>query len=54
MPNLTPKQWTWAISVSIVGVGGLNLGLFSGLAQTDANNGGFDYGTKPISNIFTW
>lgn len=49
MPNLTPKQWTWAISVSIVGVGGLNLGLFSGLAQTDANNGALIMALSPLA-----
>lgn len=48
MPSLTPKQWVWAIGVSIIGVGGLNLGLFTGLAQTNANNGALIMALSPL------
>ena len=48
MPHLTKKQWVWAIGVSIIGVGGLNLGLFTGLAQTNANNGALIMALSPL------
>ncbi|MGP4716745.1 DMT family transporter [Psychrobacter sp. T6-6] len=48
LPTLTPKQWAWAIGVSIIGVGGLNLGLFTGLAQTNANNGALIMALSPL------
>lgn len=49
MPGLTAKQWAWAIGVSIIGVGGLNLGLFTGLAQTDASNGALIMALSPLA-----
>lgn len=49
LPSLTPKQWAWAIGVSIVGVGGLNLGLFTGLAQTNASNGALIMALSPLA-----
>lgn len=49
MPRLTPTQWLWAIGVSIVGVGGLNLGLFTGLAHTDASNGALIMALSPLA-----
>ncbi|ETI60790.1 DMT family transporter [Marinomonas profundimaris] len=49
MPTLTPKQWVWVIGVSIVGVGGLNLGLFTGLAETDASNGALIMALSPLA-----
>ena len=48
IPTLTPKQWAWAIGVSIIGVGGLNLGLFTGLEQTNANNGALIMALSPL------
>ena len=48
IPNLTPKQWAWAIGLSIIGVGGLNLGLFTGLEQTNANNGALIMALSPL------
>jgi len=48
LPTLTPKQWAWVIGVSIIGVGGLNLGLFTGLAQTNANNGALIMALSPL------
>ena len=48
MPDLTPRQWIWAVGVSIVGVGGLNLGLFTGLSQTNANNGALIMALSPL------
>ena len=49
MPRLTLPQWAWAIGVSIVGVGGLNLGLFTGLAHTDASNGALIMALSPLA-----
>lgn len=49
MPTLTLKQWVWVIGVSIVGVGGLNLGLFTGLAETDASNGALIMALSPLA-----
>jgi drug/metabolite transporter (DMT)-like permease len=49
MLGLTAKQWAWAIGVSIIGVGGLNLGLFTGLAQTDASNGALIMALSPLA-----
>lgn len=49
IPSLTVKQWAWAIAVSILGVGGLNLGLFTGLAQTDASNGALIMALSPLA-----
>lgn len=48
MPVLTTKQWVWAIGVSIIGVGGLNLGLFTGLEQTNASNGALIMALSPL------
>ncbi|WP_111637283.1 DMT family transporter [Marinomonas shanghaiensis] len=49
MPSLTARQWAWAMGVSIVGVGGLNLGLFTGLAHTDASNGALIMALSPLA-----
>jgi drug/metabolite transporter (DMT)-like permease len=48
IPSLTSKQWAYAIGVSIVGVGGLNLGLFTGLAHTNASNGALIMALSPL------
>ncbi|MEN6668805.1 DMT family transporter [Psychrobacter sp. B38] len=48
LPSLTSKQWAWAIGVSVMGVGGLNLGLFTGLAQTNASNGALIMALSPL------
>lgn len=48
LPSLTSKQWLWAIGVSIMGVGGLNLGLFTGLAKTNASNGALIMALSPL------
>lgn len=49
IPSLTLRQWAWVIGVSIVGVGGLNLGLFTGLAHTDASNGALIMALSPLT-----
>ncbi|RTE66479.1 DMT family transporter [Amphritea opalescens] len=49
VPRLTPKQWLWAIMASIVGVGGLNLCLFTGLTKTDASNGALIMALSPLT-----
>lgn len=46
--NLTSTQWIWVIAVSAVGVGGLNLGLFTGLAYTSAANGSLIMALSPL------
>lgn len=48
LPSLTSKQWVWVIGVSVMGVGGLNLGLFTGLAITNANNGALIMALSPL------
>lgn len=49
IPTLTNRQWLWVIGVSIIGVGGLNLGLFTGLAQTNASNGALIMALSPLT-----
>lgn len=49
VPSMTAHQWSWAIGVSVVGVGGLNLGLFTGLAHTEANNGALIMALSPLA-----
>ncbi len=49
IPELKAKQWLWVVGVSIVGVGGLNLGLFTGLAQTNASNGALIMALSPLT-----
>ncbi|SJN56102.1 putative DMT superfamily transporter inner membrane protein [Vibrio ruber DSM 16370] len=46
--HLSVYQWCWVIAVSIVGVGGLNLGLFTGLATTNATNGSLIMALSPL------
>lgn len=46
--NLNSRQWLWVIVVSAVGVGGLNLGLFTGLASTNATNGSLIMALSPL------
>ncbi|WP_038183395.1 DMT family transporter [Vibrio rhizosphaerae] len=46
--HLSVYQWCWVVSVSIVGVGGLNLGLFTGLATTNATNGSLIMALSPL------
>lgn len=46
--NLNSRQWLWVITVSIVGVGGLNLGLFTGLGLTHATNGSLIMALSPL------
>ncbi len=48
MPKLTAQQWLWVVVVSAVGVGGLNLGLFTGLASTSATNGSLIMALSPL------
>jgi len=49
IPILTPKQWAYAISISIVGVSGFNLGVFTGLAHTNASNGALIMALSPLA-----
>lgn len=46
--SITRKQWLWVILVSAVGVGGLNLGLFTGLTYTSATNGSLIMALSPL------
>ncbi|KUI98484.1 DMT family transporter [Vibrio sp. MEBiC08052] len=46
--HLSGYQWCWVISASVVGVGGLNLGLFTGLATTNATNGSLIMALSPL------
>ncbi|WGY45311.1 DMT family transporter [Vibrio sp. ABG19] len=47
-PVITNRQWLWVFAVSAVGVGGLNLGLFTGLAYTSATNGSLIMALSPL------
>lgn len=47
-PHLSSRQWLWVIAVSAVGVGGLNLGLFTGLTYTNATNGSLIMALSPL------
>ncbi|WP_249199106.1 DMT family transporter [Photobacterium sp. GJ3] len=46
---LTVRQWIWVVAVSAVGVGGLNLGLFTGLEHTAATNGSLIMALSPLT-----
>lgn len=46
--HLSSSQWLWVIVVSTVGVGGLNLSLFTGLASTSATNGSLIMALSPL------
>lgn len=46
--RLSSTQWLWSIIVSIVGVGGLNLCLFTGLNHTQATNGSLIMALSPL------
>lgn len=48
-PSLTFNQWAWVIIVSAVGIGGLNLGLFTGLEHTSAANGSLIMALSPLA-----
>ncbi len=47
-PQLNTRQWLWIVVVSVVGVGGLNLGLFTGLEDTSATNGSLIMALSPL------
>jgi len=46
--NLSLSQWSWVIAASVLGVGGLNLGLFTGLTYTSATNGSLIMALSPL------
>lgn len=46
--HLNSHQWLWIIVVSAVGIGGLNFGLFTGLAYTNATNGSLIMALSPL------
>lgn len=48
VPTLSAKQWLWATTVSAVGIGGLNLCLFTGLEYTQATNGSLIMALSPL------
>ncbi|MBO1271078.1 DMT family transporter [Shewanella sp. 4t3-1-2LB] len=48
-PNLTVMQWSWVVIVSAIGIGGLNLGLFTGLTLTNATNGSLIMALSPLT-----
>lgn len=48
IPVLSWKQWLWVITVSSVGVGGLNLCLFTGLTYTSATNSALIMSLSPL------
>lgn len=47
-PHLEFQQWIWVIFVSVIGVGGLNLCLFTGLTYTNATNGSLIMALSPL------
>ena len=42
------RQWLWVICVSAIGIGGLNLGLFTGLQYTNPTNGSLIMALSPL------
>jgi len=46
--NLTTQQWLYVVIVSIIGVGGLNLALFSGLTYTSSTDGALIMALSPL------
>lgn len=48
-PHLTVMQWGWVVIVSAIGIGGLNLGLFTGLTLTNATNGSLIMALSPLT-----
>ncbi|OOE92043.1 EamA family transporter [Salinivibrio sp. AR647] len=52
IPHLSGKQWLWATTVSAVGIGGLNLCLFTGLEYTQATNGSLIMALSPLVTSF--
>ncbi|RQW64254.1 DMT family transporter [Vibrio viridaestus] len=46
--EISTNRWGWVILVSIVGVGGLNLGLFTGLTLTSSTNGALIMALSPL------
>ncbi|WP_432454867.1 MULTISPECIES: DMT family transporter [unclassified Agarivorans] len=46
--SLSLNQWLWVVTVSVIGVGGLNLGLFTGLTYTNAANGSLIMALSPL------
>lgn len=46
--GLNTRQWLWVIIVSVVGVGGFNLCLFTGLTHTQATNGALIMALSPM------
>lgn len=49
IPSLNGWQWSWVIAVSAVGVGGLNLGLFTGMSYTSSTNGALIMALSPLT-----
>ncbi|WP_337842474.1 DMT family transporter [Rheinheimera sp.] len=47
-PRLSWRQYLWLISISLVGVGGFNLLLFSGVKHTAATNGALVMALSPL------
>lgn len=50
-PKLTMAQYTWAIAISLVGVGGFNLLLFTGVKHTTATNGALVMALSPLVTL---
>ncbi|GAA0312905.1 DMT family transporter [Psychrobacter aestuarii] len=48
IPKLSARQWLAAITVSMVGIGGLNICLFTGLELTNPNNGALVMALSPL------
>ncbi|MCE0494682.1 DMT family transporter [Vibrio salinus] len=47
--KMSARQWLIAIGVSVIGVGGLNIGLFTGLASTSSTNGALIMALSPLT-----
>lgn len=47
--RMSASQWLIVITVSIVGVGGLNIGLFTGLRYTSSTNGALIMALSPLT-----
>lgn len=47
-PKLTLQQYIWLIGISLIGVGGFNLLLFTGVKHTTATNGALVMALSPL------
>ncbi|WP_417705752.1 DMT family transporter [Rheinheimera aquimaris] len=52
-PQLSIRQYAWVLLISLIGVGGFNLLLFTGVKQTAATNGALVMALSPLVTALT-